>query len=173
MGADTREQILVAARELVLERGYDATSFAAIAERLGLSKTAVAYHFHPKETLLAALVLPGVQEIRALLAEPADRSAAGRRRFAVSYLDVLLRHRELIGVLVGDMTVLGHPQADQVRALRDRVLDRIAASGSAADLTQGWAVLGAVHIGVLRTLDQPVETVQPVLRRAVTAIIGR
>ena len=173
MATDTREQILLAAGELIRERGYEATSFAAIAERLGVSKTAVAYHFHPKETLLAALVLPGLREVQALLDEPADRSTAGRRRFATSYLEVLLRHREVIGVLVNDVWVVDHSQAGQVRALRDRVLDRIAASGSAADRAQAWAVLGAVHIGVLRTLDEPVDTVRPVLGRAVQAIIGR
>lgn len=172
MATDTREQILLAARELILERGYEGTSFAAIAERLGVSKTAVAYHFHPKETLLAALLLPGLEDIQALLAEPADGRTAGRQRFATSYLEALLRHREVIGVLVNDVSVVGHPHAGQVRALRDRVLDRIAASGSAADRAQAWAVLGAVHIGVLRTLDEPVETVGPVLRKAVQAIIG-
>jgi AcrR family transcriptional regulator len=49
----TRDRILEAARELFAERGYAGTSLADIAAAVGLTKTAVAYHFHPKDRLAA------------------------------------------------------------------------------------------------------------------------
>jgi AcrR family transcriptional regulator len=52
---DTREQIRGVALDLFAERGYDATSLREIAERLGVTKAAVYYHFRTKEEILASL----------------------------------------------------------------------------------------------------------------------
>ncbi|OIQ78981.1 HTH-type transcriptional regulator BetI [mine drainage metagenome] len=170
---DTRDQILEAARELIVERGYDATSFAAIAERLGVTKAGVAYHFHPKQTLLLALLRPVATEVHALLAAPADRTVEGRRAFAVAYLDTLLAHREIVGLLVNDRAVQSDREiGERAGHLRDQALDRIATGGSPSELTLAWATLGAIHIGIWRTLDQPVEDVRPVLHAAVGALVG-
>lgn len=54
---DTRERILDVALELFTEHGYDSTSLRQIAERLGLTKAALYYHFESKEDLLQALHL--------------------------------------------------------------------------------------------------------------------
>jgi len=51
----TREQIRAAALDLFAERGYDATSLREIADRLGVTKAAVYYHFRTKEEILASL----------------------------------------------------------------------------------------------------------------------
>jgi AcrR family transcriptional regulator len=55
---DTRAEILDVAAELFGERGYDATSLREIAERLGISKAALYYHFSSKQEILRALVEP-------------------------------------------------------------------------------------------------------------------
>jgi len=47
-----REQILEVAVQVFIEQGYDATSVAALAVRLGLSKSALYHHFASKEQLL-------------------------------------------------------------------------------------------------------------------------
>ncbi len=52
-----RERILDVALELFGERGYDATSLREIAERLGVSKAALYYHFEQKADILVALHL--------------------------------------------------------------------------------------------------------------------
>jgi len=53
---DTREQIRVVALEMFAERGYAGTSLREIAERLGVTKAAVYYHFPTKEDILASLL---------------------------------------------------------------------------------------------------------------------
>ncbi|MGK5551567.1 TetR/AcrR family transcriptional regulator [Actinomadura kijaniata] len=53
--SDTRERIRQTALELFLERGYDQTSLREIAERLGVTKAALYYHFKTKEELVASL----------------------------------------------------------------------------------------------------------------------
>lgn len=53
--SDTRERILDVALELFTEQGYDGTSLREIAERLGVTKAALYYHFESKEDILLAL----------------------------------------------------------------------------------------------------------------------
>lgn len=52
----TRERILEAALELFTERGYDKTSVREVAERVGITKAALYYHFPSKGSLLSSLV---------------------------------------------------------------------------------------------------------------------
>ena len=59
MAADesTRERILDVALELFNSKGYDKTSLREIAERLGVTKAALYYHFARKEDILLELHL--------------------------------------------------------------------------------------------------------------------
>jgi AcrR family transcriptional regulator len=52
---DTREKIQSVALELFAEQGYDKTSLREIAERLGVTKAALYYHFKSKEDIVASL----------------------------------------------------------------------------------------------------------------------
>jgi AcrR family transcriptional regulator len=51
----TRERILDVALDLFVDQGYDGTSLREIAERLGVTKAALYYHFEAKEDILLAL----------------------------------------------------------------------------------------------------------------------
>jgi AcrR family transcriptional regulator len=51
----TRDRILDIALELFAEQGYEQTSLREIAERLGLTKAALYFHFERKEDMLLAL----------------------------------------------------------------------------------------------------------------------
>src|SRR5512132_2864062 len=54
---DTRERIQAIARELFAEQGYEKTSLREIAERLGVTKAALYYHFKSKEDIVLELHL--------------------------------------------------------------------------------------------------------------------
>jgi len=60
----TRQQVLDAARTLFAERGYDATTLAAIAAPLGVSPAALLRHARDKEELFHVAMASGVQQIR-------------------------------------------------------------------------------------------------------------
>jgi AcrR family transcriptional regulator len=49
--AATQERILVAATELFLDRGYETTTIAQVAERASVSRATVFWHFSDKESL--------------------------------------------------------------------------------------------------------------------------
>ena len=53
---DTRARILDIALELFAEHGYEKTSLREIADRLGVTKAALYYHFRTKEDILAGIV---------------------------------------------------------------------------------------------------------------------
>jgi AcrR family transcriptional regulator len=53
---DTRERIKTVALELFTEHGYEQTSLREIAERLGVTKAALYYHFKSKEEIVGAFV---------------------------------------------------------------------------------------------------------------------
>lgn len=64
-----RRQVLDVAVTLFNEQGYDATSVADLAERLGLSKSALYHHFASKEELLAIALETALGRLEAALAE--------------------------------------------------------------------------------------------------------
>ena len=66
-GEDTRQRILDVAAELFVEQGYDGTSLREIAERLGVTKAALYYHFASKDQILRALLAPGNEVIAELI----------------------------------------------------------------------------------------------------------
>ncbi len=54
--AQTRRRILEAALDVFSEKGYSRTRFVDIAERIGLTKGAIYWHFRTKSDLLAAMI---------------------------------------------------------------------------------------------------------------------
>ena len=55
---DTRDRILQVALDLFIEQGYDKTSLREIAERVGVTKAALYYHFASKEEIFLTLMQP-------------------------------------------------------------------------------------------------------------------
>ncbi|MGW6687214.1 TetR family transcriptional regulator [Streptomyces sp. NPDC054961] len=95
--SDTRGQILRVSMELFEAHGFHDTSLREIAERVGVSKPAVLYHFPGKADILAALVEPMLRDVTAALARAAAAGPAGERWAAIEgVLDVWLKHRHLL-----------------------------------------------------------------------------
>jgi len=55
---DTRQRILDTALDLFIEQGYDKASLREIAERVGVTKAALYYHFASKEEIFRTLMQP-------------------------------------------------------------------------------------------------------------------
>ncbi|WP_280266879.1 TetR/AcrR family transcriptional regulator [Nocardia wallacei] len=85
---DTRDRIRSVAMELFSAQGYERTSIREIAERLGITKAAVYYHFPAKEDIVVSLaddLRAGVDEILAWAATQPPGRTTGReilRRYA-------------------------------------------------------------------------------------------
>ena len=87
-GHTRREEILLAAKELFLEQGYEATTIRRIADRVGVSAPALYLYFHDKEAMMLALcdqtfglLIERITEIEKTVSDPLERV----RRFGDAY----------------------------------------------------------------------------------------
>jgi AcrR family transcriptional regulator len=85
---DTHAKIIAAAAEMLAEFGYSATSLDQVAERAGLTKGTIYYHFDSKEDLYWSVVFPTVEltvtNARAICEREQDPMVALHAIFAAS-----------------------------------------------------------------------------------------
>jgi TetR/AcrR family transcriptional regulator, transcriptional repressor for nem operon len=120
----TAERILDVAQRLVQSRGFNGFSYADIAERLGIRKASLHYHFQTKDDLGRALMARYRERFRGALEAIEAASADARerlRRYAKLYLSVLRDEDRmcLCGMLAADFTTLARAVRDEVRRFFD------------------------------------------------------
>ncbi|MEU3990251.1 TetR/AcrR family transcriptional regulator [Streptomyces platensis] len=159
-----RQQLIDATIDLISTRGYPATSLSAIAERAGLSKAAVLYHFSSKDNLTRAALEQVIEQFSAYVTERLAR-AAGPREAIVAYVRAMI----------------GYQQANrrQVRVITEMLLDddggtRLKTPGS-HDTHGRWQRLAELltegqKAGVLR--EFPTQTVALAIGGAIDGVIA-
>jgi AcrR family transcriptional regulator len=132
--------VLDAALELFSEHGFEGTSLQDIADRLGVTKAAVYYHFHTKDDLLLALVEPAFDELLALAGEADSglRPQRGRGVEVARYVDYLLRHRRVAGYLTRDATAMSRSVLVEKGAQLRGQVESMLLGGDADDLGTVW-----------------------------------
>ncbi len=122
--AVTRGRVHDAALDLFLARGYEGTSLATIARRLGITKAAVYYYYRTKGDLVAALLAPLWTELTHLVeslgssAEPPEPD-----ELLDAYAEVLLRHRELMLLVDRDPGIRCQPAVQSELLARRQQLE--------------------------------------------------
>ncbi|ASW56577.1 TetR/AcrR family transcriptional regulator [Plantactinospora sp. KBS50] len=148
---DTRSRIQEVALELFTEQGYERTSLREIAERLGVTKAALYYHFKSKDDIVNSFVQDRIDRIDELVARAQERprDAANRRDLIEEYADEIFgghSHR-VMHFFEQNQTVLKSLTAGQM--MRDRMtqLADVLAGGDASPTNQLRAILAlfAVH----------------------------
>jgi AcrR family transcriptional regulator len=111
---DTRERIQAVALELFAEQGYEKTSLREIAERLGVTKAALYYHFKSKEDIVRSFTEDYVHELDALLAwasgHPLD--GAGRAELLARYSHIVSHRIEVMRFLEHNQAAIDHLLTD-------------------------------------------------------------
>lgn len=170
----TRERIVSESLDLFVEQGIDRTSLREIAERIGVTKAALYYHFPSKDDLLAEVFAPVIElHQRALdhLEGPVDRVAWGR-----GVLDLLdwINENPKVFVLFDEYHDKLHDKihAAEHRAIHDRLDQRLGAvfgddSRSLDESVRMAAALGAAA-GVVKAA-QLLPHADPTEVRAATA----
>jgi len=102
----TRERIQAIALELFAEQGYEKTSLREIAERLGVTKAALYYHFKSKEDIVRSFV----EDYRAEL-EQVIAWGAGQPRTPQSRAEILRRYSDIVGEQLAVIRFMEHNQA--------------------------------------------------------------
>jgi AcrR family transcriptional regulator len=175
-GREVRQRLMVAATELVAERGWSAVSTRALAERAGVVPGVVHYHFPSVQALLREATVAAMRGLVDQLGAQVDQGATPE-----DVLDVILRGLERY-TGVDPMSVLfveTYLAAARDPALHDAVrgvldtfrseLARTLAERGVATPGATAAVLAAAIDGVMlhRALDPgfDAQAVAPVLRR--------
>jgi len=130
---DTRERIKAEARELFLQGGLAGFSMRALAERVGVSATALYRHFDDKDALLASLLSEAFGTFGAYL----GRALAGRtplerfRGMGLAYVEFALDHpRDYELMFVTDCAEAGYKRirgeiGERSRPTFEMLVDRV------------------------------------------------
>jgi AcrR family transcriptional regulator len=91
-GSDRCEQILEEAAQIFKAFGYDGTSLNMVAERLGLTKMGLYYHYKSKQELLYAIMDRSIQHLEEHALSATVRASSNEERLR----QMITRHAELI-----------------------------------------------------------------------------
>lgn len=145
--AGTRGRILAVAQDLFLQRGYHAAALQEIADRVGITKPALYYHFASKAEILAALLDPLTTELEQVFSEAVERGAvegihALRESLMTGWLDVFLSYRGTLVALMRELAAIQSHSFARLVGLMEYAID--AAAGAEAGMAERIAVAQAI-----------------------------
>ena len=134
---DTRSRVQEVALELFAEQGYEKTSLREIAERLGVTKAALYYHFKSKEDIVHSLTDDYFAEIDDLLdwAKEQPRSDQTRRAILERYVGIVMAGSEVFRFMEQNRASIQAMETgkDRFARFRDRLdtlVDLLAGAGA-------------------------------------------
>ena len=119
-----RDGVLEVAVRAFNEFGYDATSMGTLADRLGLSKSAIYHHFPSKDSVLEAALDEGLGALEGVLLEPGALagSPAARLQFVLERaVHVLVERLPYVTLL---LRLRGNTSVERAALDRRREFDR-------------------------------------------------
>jgi TetR/AcrR family transcriptional repressor of nem operon len=122
--ANTREQIVDRAYQLMLQRGLNGFSYRDISEPLGIKNAAIHYHFPNKMDLIRALVDENMENVRHGTAQ--FMAEGGDARIQLEGLFDYARHQCKCGrpiCLAGALAVDYEELPDEIKAANNRFFD--------------------------------------------------
>lgn len=172
--SDTKQRILQTARELFAHRGVQQTSLQDIADRLGITKPALYYHFASREDLVRSIVTPLLDDGEGFLARMEQRHDVSPVELIEGFFDFHHRHRKDMMLLLTELTTLAElGLIDVVLSWRAR-LTRLVFGPEATLEQQARAVLafGGMQDCTMQFPDTPVEELRTATVTAARAALG-
>lgn len=146
---DTSDRIAEAALERFARHGYEGTSMRDIAADVEVTAAALYYHYRSKDEILEAVVEPLLCDLETLVAasgSTGEVSTAERWTRLDKIVEILLRHPDILAVLVSDVSVASHRELwRRVRKLTVRLTDLVLVDASdVGDRIRATAAIGAL-----------------------------
>jgi len=151
-------EIYRAAAQIILRKGYDATSVNDIANALGMTKAGLYHYINGKKELLFDIMNFGLGELDEEVAAPARGIAdpAARLRFIVdAHARLVTRGQGAITILVDEVTALTPAQQRKITQSKRKyfdflrgTLDELKASGKMQDVNTtaaAFSLLGMIN----------------------------
>jgi len=174
MASDTRERIQAAARELFAQKGVQKTSLQEIADKLGITKPALYYHFSSREDLLRSIVQPLIDAGEQFLDAQEKASAIEARAMLEEYFDFHYRHRGDILILLSELTTLVDlGLVEVVLAWRTRLAALLfGPNPTLAQATSAVVALGGLQDCTIQFMDVPQDELREASVNAAMAALG-
>lgn len=138
---DLRRQLIREAMAMVEEEGVEALSLRKLAERVGVSQTALYHHFRDKQALLCAIGEEAITHFSSLMQQGlADVTGLEARfeRFVTVYIRFALGHPELYELLFGRVVWKAKGEESEVFRAKARASFRAYAEMATALQAQGY-----------------------------------
>jgi len=105
-GSATREALLRAASQVVIDKGVEALTLDAVAQKAGVSKGGLLYHFPNKDALMTGMVEQLVQDFEAVLQTEFDQDDAPGTpgQWVRAYIRATLRFSKQTLALIARLT---------------------------------------------------------------------
>jgi AcrR family transcriptional regulator len=178
---DTRSRVQKVALELFAEQGYEKTSLREIAERLGVTKAALYYHFKSKEDIVHSFTDDYFADFDALLdwARDQPRTEQARQELLDRYVRLVLSGSEVFRFLEQNRAPVEAMEAGKERFARFRerlnefvdvltgpdapLRDRVRATGAIF-------TVGATCMFFLQQVDDP-EKLRAIIKEMATDLM--
>ena len=174
MASDTRERIQAAARELFAQKGVQKTSLQEIADKLGITKPALYYHFASREDLLRSIVQPLIDAGQRFVEEQERASSIEVRALLEGFFDFHIRHREDLMLVLSEMSLLTElGLVEVVIAWRARLTSLIFGPEPAlAQATRAVMALGGIQDCTVQFPDAPMDELRTTTIAAAMAALS-
>jgi AcrR family transcriptional regulator len=172
--SETRQRIQDVARELFVQKGVQRTSLQDIADRLGITKPALYYHFASREDLVRSIVQPLIDDGEQFILDREKRRDTSPRELLEGYFDFHYRHREDLMLVLAELTTLAHlGLIDTVLAWRDRLGKLVfGPKPTLAQSTRAVIAFGGVQDCCLQFPDTPYRQLRAAAVDGALAALG-
>jgi AcrR family transcriptional regulator len=171
----TRQRIQDVARDLFLQQGVQRTSLQDIADKLGITKPALYYHFASREDLVRSILVPLIDEGEQFVDDQENRGDTNPRELLEGYFDFHYRHRQDLVLVLAELPMLADlGLIDKVLAWRDRLGKLV--FGPRPTLTQSTRAVvafGGLQDCCLQFPDTPYDELRAKSVDAALAALGK
>ncbi|RZQ65749.1 TetR/AcrR family transcriptional regulator [Amycolatopsis suaedae] len=172
--SNTKQRIQDAARELFSQKGVQKTSLQEIADRLGITKPALYYHFSSRDELVRSIVQPLIDEGEAFLRAYEKRDRIDPRALLEGYFDFHYERRDVLMLVLAEMTTLADlGLIDLVVAWRARLSEMVVGPDpTLAQATRGVMAFGGLQDCAIQFAHVPADELRPAAVDAAMAALG-
>ena len=150
------------------------TSLQDIADKLGITKPALYYHFASREDLVRSILVPLIDEGEQFVADQESRADIDAREVLEGYFDFHYRHRQDMVLVLAELTMLADlGLIDKVLAWRDRLGKLVfGPRPTLAQSTRAVVAFGGLQDCCLQFPDTPYQALRVTSVEAALAALG-
>jgi AcrR family transcriptional regulator len=157
-----------------VQQGVQRTSLQDIADKLGITKPALYYHFASREELVRSILVPLIDEGEQFIEDQENLGYTDARELLEGYFDFHYRHRQDLMLVLAEIAMLADlGLIDKVLAWRDRLGKLVfGRRPTLAQSTRAVVAFGGLQDCCLQFPDTPYKELRAKSVAAALAALG-